>query len=319
MDINGFFRKNLFGLVLATVILGILFGWQLPQAAPFLKSLISPVLFLMIFVMIIPIEFKELIAIHHYKKEVVVGIFTILILAPLIAYLINFVIPAEYDFLKAGLILAATMPPGGMIVSWTALLDANIELAMILQTLTFLFAFLTIPLTLSLLFSNSVPFSQSLLIQNLIFYILLPLIAGFVTQVLLKKKYSKEEIKSWKPTLATISGLCALLMVFISTFLKADTIISNPQILLLGLLVPSVYYMITFLVTFYLSRYIIGSYENQMPIVYGTASKNLSIGLALAISVFSGSIVLGVVFCFLTQMPELSLFYRFVRKNNKKG
>jgi ACR3 family arsenite efflux pump ArsB len=319
MDINEFFRKNLFGLVLATAILGIFFGWQLPQTAPFLKSLISPVLFLMIFVMIIPMEFKELIAIHRYKKEIGVGIFAILILAPLIAYLINFVIPTEYDFLKAGLILAATMPPGGMIVSWTALLDANIELAMILQTLTFLLAFLTIPLTLFLLFSNSVPFSQSLLIQNLMLYIFLPLIAGFVTQVLLRKKYSKEEIKSWKPTLATISGLCALIIVFISTSLKADAIIRNPQILLWGLLITSVYYTITFLVTLFLSRYLISSYENQMPIVYGTTSKNLSIGLALAISVFSGSIVLGIVFCFLAQMPELSLFYRFVRKNNKKG
>jgi ACR3 family arsenite efflux pump ArsB len=210
------------------------------------------------------------------------------------------------------------MPPGGMIVSWTALLDANIELAMILQTLTFLLAFLTIPLTLFLLFSKSVPFSQSLLIQNLMFYIFLPLIAGFVTQVLLRKKYSKEEIKSWKPTLATISSLCALLMLFISTSLKANTIISNPQMLLWGILVTFAYYLITFIVTLFLSRYLISSYNNQMPIIYGTASKNLSIGLALAVSVFSGSIVLGIVCCSLTQMPELSLFYRFVRKTNEK-
>jgi ACR3 family arsenite transporter len=123
--------------------LGFLLSWQLPQIAASLKSLIVPILFLMIFVMIIPIEFRELIAVRKYKKEITWGFIAILILAPLVAYLVNFAFPEKYDFLKTGLILAATMPPGGMIVSWTGLLDANIELAMILQTGTFILALLT--------------------------------------------------------------------------------------------------------------------------------------------------------------------------------
>jgi ACR3 family arsenite efflux pump ArsB len=55
-----------------------------------------------------------------------------------------------------------------------------------------------------------------------------------------------------------------------------------------------------------------------MPIVYGTTSKNLSIGVALALSAFSGSVVLGVVFCFMVQMPMLSLFYKFIRKEEQE-
>jgi len=316
--INQFFRKNLFGLVLASIVLGFLLGWQLPQIAASLKSLIVPILFLMIFVMIIPIEFRELIAVGKYKKEIIWGFIAILFLAPLVAYLVNFIIPENYDFLKTGLILAATMPPGGMIVSWTGLLDANIELAMILQTGTFILALLTIPLTLSLFISKSVHFSQSLLIQNIALYIFLPLIAGFITQVLLKKKYSKEKIKSWKPTLATISSICALLVVFISTSLKANTIISHPQMLLWGILLAVIYYLIMFLVSLFFTGLFIDSYDNQMPIVYGTTSKNLSIGIALALSAFSGAVVLGVVFCFMVQMPMLSLFYKFIRKEEQE-
>jgi ACR3 family arsenite efflux pump ArsB len=317
-NINQFFRKNLFSLVLTSIILGFLLGWQLPQTATLLKSLIVPVLFLMIFVMIIPIEFRELIAVRKYKKEIIWGMLAILILAPLVAYLVGFAFPEKYDFLKTGLILAATMPPGGMIVSWTGLLDANIELAMILQTGTFVLALLTIPLTLSLFLSGSVHFSQSLLIQNIALYIFLPLIVGFVVQVLLKRKYSKEKIKSWKPTLATISSLCALLVVFISTSLKANVIISHPQMLLWGILLAFVYYLIMFLITLFFSGLFIDSYDNQMPIVYGTTSKNLSIGIALALSVFSGSVVLGIVCCFMVQMPMLSLFYKFIRKEEQE-
>jgi ACR3 family arsenite efflux pump ArsB len=317
-NINQFFRKNLFSLVLTSIVLGFLLGWQLPQIAASLKSLIVPILFLMIFVMIIPIEFRELVAVRKYKKEIIWGFIAILILAPLVAYLINFVFPEKYDFLKTGLILAATMPPGGMIVSWTGLLDANIELAMILQTGTFILALLTIPLTLSLFLSGSVHFSQSLLIQNIALYIFLPLIVGFIVQVLLKKKYSKEKIKSWKPTLATISSICALLVIFISTSLKANTIISQPQVLLWGLFIAFAYYLIMFLVTLFFSGLFIGSYDNQMPIVYGTTSKNLSIGVALALSAFSGPVVLGVVFCFMVQMPMLSLFYKFIRKEEQE-
>jgi len=261
--INQFFRKNLFSLVLASIILGFILGWQLPQIAALLKSLIVPILFLMIFVMIIPVEFRELVAVRKYKKEIIWGFVAILFLAPLVAYLINFIFPEKYDYLKTGLILAATMPPGGMIVSWTGLLDANIELAMILQTGTFILALLTIPLTLSLFLSGSVHFSQSLLIQNIALYIFLPLIVGFIVQVLLKRKYSKEKIKSWKPTLATISTLCALLVVFISTSLKANTIISHPQMLLWGILLAVVYYLIMFLVSLFFTGLIVDSYDNQ--------------------------------------------------------
>jgi len=317
-NVNDFFRKNLFSLVLISIVSGFLLGWQLPQIAALLKSLIVPVLFMMIFVMIVPMEFRKLIAVGKYKKEMVWGMFAILILAPLVAYFLSYAIPKDYEFLKIGLILAATMPPGGMIVSWAGLLDADVELAMILQTETFILAILTIPLTLSLLLSGSVQFSQSLLIQNIVLYIVLPLIAGFIVQVLLKKKYSKEKIKSWKPTLATISSVCALVVVFISTSIKANDIISHPEMLLWGILLAVVYYLIMFLSSLFFTGLFITSYDTQMPIVYGTTSKNLSIGIALALSAFSGSVVLGVVFCFMVQMPMLSLFYKFIRKEEQE-
>jgi ACR3 family arsenite efflux pump ArsB len=315
---NEFLRKNLFSLVLTSIVLGFLLGWQFPKFASSLKIFIPPVLFLMIFVMIIPIEFRELVAVRKYGKEILWGCFAILILAPLVAYLINFAFPENYDYLKAGLILAATMPPGGMIVSWTGLLDANVELAMLLQTITFILALLTIPLTLSLFLSKSIHFSQSLLIKNLAFYIFLPLLLGYIVQILLRRKYSKAKINSWKPTLASISALCALLVVFISVSLKATVIIAHPQALLWGLLLAVIYYLIMFLVSLFFSGFLIDSYDNQMPIVYGTTSKNLSIGIALALSTFSGAVVLGVVFCSMIQMPMLSLFYKFIRREEQE-
>jgi len=315
---NAFFRKNLFYLVLASMFFGFLFGWQCQSFAPKLKVLIVPLLFLMIYVMIIPMEFRELVDLRKYKKETLLGILAILVLAPLIAYFVNFILPGKYAFLKAGLILSATMPPGGMIVSWTGLLDANVELAVILQTLTFVLAIVAIPLTLSLLLSKSIHFSKALLVKNILLYIFVPLIAGFITQLILKRKYSKEKIKFWKPTLATISGLCALGVIFISVSLKTKAIVAHPQILLWGILLAFIYYLITFLVTLFTAGLFIDSYDNQMPIVYGAACKNLSIGIALALSVFKGPVVLGVVFCSMVQMPMLSLFYKFIRKEEQE-
>ncbi len=281
-----FFRKNLFYLVLASMVIGFILGWQIPNIASQLKVLIVPILFLMIYVMIIPMEFKELVKMKRRRKETLIGILAILVLAPFIAWLISLAVPAKYDFLKAGLILASTMPPGGMIISWTGLLDANLELAMVLQTITFVFAIVTIPLTLSLLLTKSIHFSQMLLVKDILLYIFLPLIAGLITQLLLKKKYSKEKIQSWKPRLATISGMCVLLVVFIATSMKAQAIIKHPQILLWGLAIAFVYYLITFLISLFTAGLLVDSYDDQMPIVYGTASKNLSIGIALALSVF---------------------------------
>lgn len=315
---NKFFRKNLFYLVLTSMFFGFLLGWGLPNFSSHLKSFIVPILFLMIYVMIIPMEFRELIDIKKYKRETLFGVIAILILAPLIAWMVNFMLPEKYGFLKAGLILAAVMPPGGMIVSWTGLLDANVALAMILQTVTFILAIAAIPITLSLLLAKSIHFSNMLLIKDILLYIFLPLIIGFITQLILRKKYSKEKIMSWKPSLATISGLCALAVVFISVSLKTKTIISNPQVLFWGLIIAFIYYLVTFLFSLFFAGFATNSYDNQIPLIYGTSSKNLSIGVALALSVFSGPVVLGVIFCFMIQMPMLSLFFRFIRKEEQE-
>jgi len=71
--INQFFRNNLFILVLASIVLGFLLGWQLPNIASSLYSLIVPILTLMILVMIIPLEFRELVAVKKYKIEIIWG------------------------------------------------------------------------------------------------------------------------------------------------------------------------------------------------------------------------------------------------------
>ena len=66
---NTFFRKNLFYLVLASMFLGFLFGWQFQDFALKLKALIVPFLFLMIYVMIVPMEFKEMVDLRKYKSN----------------------------------------------------------------------------------------------------------------------------------------------------------------------------------------------------------------------------------------------------------
>jgi len=107
-------------------------------------------------------------------------------------------------------------------------------------------------------------------------------------------------------------------VVFISVSLKTKAIIIHPQVLLWGVLLAFIYYLITFLVSLFVSGLFVYSYDNQMPIIYGTACKNLSIEIALALSVFKGPVVLGVIFCFIIQMPMLSLFYKFIRKEEQE-
>ncbi len=315
---NQFFRQNLFYLVIASMTLGLLFGWLAPGMAKSLKVLIVPILFLMIYSMIIPMNFSELLNIKKYIKSTSWGLFTMTILAPLIAWGLSFLIPAQYSILKIGLILASLMPPGGMIISWTGLLDADVELAMILQTITFILSIITIPLGITLLLGTNAHFSQMLLLKNIALYIFLPLIAGYITQLGLRRIWTKERIQTLKPNLATLSGLCAITIIFIATSLKTHFILAHPAIFLWGLIFAFIYYFFTFLSTLFLTAFVIPEYEQQMPIVYGTTSKNLSIGIALALSVFHGPAILGIVFCYLVQMPFLSLIYKFIRKEEQE-
>jgi len=310
MKFNMFFRRYMTVWVFASIFLGLAFGYYTKLKLSFL---VLPLVFLMIYVMIIPTQFSLFIRVLRSPKEVLLGLLTILVVAPLIAFAVPSLTLS--DGLITGFVLAGAVPPGGMNAAWTGLLGGNVPLAIVLQALTLLISVVQVPYTLKFLVGSYVEIPVRLLMRNLSVLVFLPLIAGFLTRWTVFKITTKEKFNEFRPLFPVLSGISALAVVFIAASLQARRIVQSPSIISYALISAIIFYILLFFTGAIISRLSRLNYENSIPVIYGGATKNLSIAIALAIAAFPNScVVLGVIACFMIQMPIASVFFRLVPK-----
>ena len=155
--------------------------------------------------------------------------------------------------------------------------------------------------------------------RSLSVLVFLPLTAGFLTRQAVIKTAGEGKIDEVRPLFPVLSGMAALGVVFVAASLQASRIISSPSIISSAFVVAVIYYTLLFFIGTAISRAANLNYENSIPVIYGGATKNLSIAIALAIAAFPHSnVVLAVIACFMVQMPMASVFFRIVPKILKK-
>lgn len=291
--------------------LGFIYGIFLPDGTSILKELIIPSSFVLIYLMCIPLRIEDLVKTIKYPKELLLGAGFSLLLAPLLMWPEARLFVADHPEVFAGLILAGVVPPGGMNTFWTGILEADVSLAMILQIVTFTVAIFWIPLGMQLFAGSYVAINYMFMFEKLLFIVVTPLILAIITRIIITKTKGEKGVVAGIPYFQFFSGILALLLVFIATGLKAHAIIKHPGIIYLPAIAAFIYYAFTFflmgLLTFKILKI---EYPKAIPLIFGTATKNLSIAMALAVTAFGPQALLGVVACSLFQMPLASLFYK---------
>jgi ACR3 family arsenite efflux pump ArsB len=112
------------------------------------------------------------------------------------------------------------------------------------------------------------------------------MILGYATQRLIVRRYGEARYRrDFKPRFPLFSTLGVLGIVFVAMSLKADTILSNPSGLLLMFVPLLIFYGITFLLGTIVGKLFFNR-ADAIALVYGTAPKNLSIALAIAMIAF---------------------------------
>ncbi len=312
MRFNMFFRKYMTLWVFLSIFSGLAFGYEFPKVK--LSFLVLPLVFLMIYVMIIPTKFILFVRVLTSPKEVVLGLINILIVAPIIAFIVSSLILSNHNLI-AGFVLAGAVPPGGMNAAWTGLLGGNVPLAIVLQALTLIISVVQVPYTMKFLVGTYVNVPINLLMRSLAVLVFLPLTAGFLTRFFALKVTTEKKFEELRPLFPVLSGMSALAVVFIAASIQARKIIENPSIISLAIIAAIAFYTLLFFTGTVISRFSRLNYENSVPVIYGGATKNLSIAIALAIAAFPNtSVVLGIIACFMIQMPMASVFFRIIPK-----
>jgi len=305
---NIVFRKYILLWVILAMVVGYLAGKLNPRRVDSLSFLITPLAFVMIFIMVFPSGLSSMskLKLYLYPSLVSLGLFLV---SPFLSYTVGRIIPSQFSFLRTGIVISSAVPPDAMLSAWTGFLEADILFTLIIQSFLSFVALFLMPFGLPFLFEESSYFSLFILLKNLFVLIVLPFILGGILKLFFRGVLTKELLKKLKPTLSTVSGIIALFIILLSVAIRAETIGKYPIIILWGFCTSALYYTLSFLFSLYVARVLRFDYEKAIPIIYQSGSRNLPVAMVVALTSFKYLAFLGVAACILAQFPIAALFY----------
>ncbi|MBT3298264.1 CBS domain-containing protein [archaeon] len=309
-----FLQKNLVYAIPISLILGVLFGYLIDSSV--LKILILPLTILMIYPMMVTLNIKSLFTYCKPKTQILIQLVNFIII-PLVGFGIGLVFLKNTPYLAYGLLLIALLPTSGMTISWTGFAKGNVNLAIKTTIIGLILGSLLMPFYTAFFVGQTISLPILKTFIELGKVIFLPLLLGFITQIILKKIYGEmhfnKNIKSKFPLLST---LAVIGIIFVAMALKSKSIIADP-LEVLYLLIPLIlFYIFNYFLTSIIGKYFL-SREDAITLVYGSVMRNLSVALAIALIVFGDNgveIALIIAVAYVIQVQSAAWYIKFSEK-----
>ncbi|MFO7710326.1 MAG: bile acid:sodium symporter [Candidatus Woesearchaeota archaeon] len=306
-----FLQRNLTYTIPLFMIGGLFFGYFLDPS--FLKAFIMPLTFLMVYPMMVNLQIRKVFSKGDGKVQVATQVLNFLVI-PFIAFGIGIFFFPESPLLALGLLLTALLPTSGMTISWTGFARGNINAAIKMTVIGLVAGSLATPLYAKWLMGTVIEIPLMDVFRQIVIIVFLPMVAGYVTQRLIiswygEAKYHKD-IKNKFPMLSTLGVLG---IVFVAMSLKAKTVIADPSVLL-SLLIPlMILYLVNFAISTAAGKFLFERGDG-IALVYGTVMRNLSIALAIAMTVFGeqgSEIALIIAMAYIIQVQAAAWYVKF--------
>ena len=309
-------KQNLIYVVIASLVGGLAFGQVAgPGTKGLLKTAVVPVLFLMIYPMMINIDLREILHVRTHAKVVALTLLLNFGFAPLLAVGLGRLFFAGSVGYTIGLYFIALIPSSGMTAAWTGLAGGDLEAALVAMSVNLLAAIAILPAYLSVLIPGSVGFEPTALYRQLATVIVGPMVAGTITRSVILRRYDTDGLKRLKPVFGGVSSLGVMLIVFIAMTMRSTAILSDPITSATTIIPLLGFYAVILAVGAGIGRLLLSD-ELGISLVYVTSMRNLSI--AVAIVVASDSLpteaVLPIALAYIIQ-PPLGAVYMHYRRD----
>ncbi|NIA25428.1 MAG: arsenic resistance protein [Gammaproteobacteria bacterium] len=254
---------------------------------PGLKTLITVVVFLMIYPMMVNIRLEALAKAFKNLKGLGLTLGYNFVWAPILGYILSkiFLNDPEVGF---GFLLVMVVPCSSMSIGYTGLSKGNLELATVAVATSFVAAIAAIPFWLSVLGGSfDVPIPMGLLMNAILTVLILPMILGYLTRIGLIRWLGEKKFRRVAPIFPSITLISMYAIIFLIFFMKAGVLVQKWQ-LMLWLIVPNLVFVIATLAFItWANRKAHLSYEDHMGLVYASTGKNNGTAIALATAAFS--------------------------------
>ena len=297
------------------MILGIIFG---AFANPsFLKALIIPLTFLMVYPMMINLQIQKVLSGGDYKVQLLTQLINFGVI-PFLAFGMGRIFFADQPLIALGLLLASLLPTSGMTISWTGFAKGNISAAIKMTVVGLILGSLATPFYAKWLMGTVVEIPLTAIFKQIVIIVFLPMVLGVVTRLSLIRIVGADKYhKNLKQKFPAFSTLGVIGIVFVAMALKSKDILANP-IVLLSFLVPlTILYIGNFLLSTLVGK-VLFERGDAIALVYGTVMRNLSIALAIAMTAFGkeqgSEIALIIAMAYIIQVQAAAWYVKFTDK-----
>lgn len=302
----GFFEKYLSLWVALCIGGGILIGSFAGDTMQVLSKMelykvnipIAILIWLMIYPMMLQIDFSSIKNVRKSPKGLILTVVVNWLIKPfsmaLFAWIFfsklygAFISPELAGEYIAGAILLGAAPCTAMVFVWSYLSDGDPTYTLVqvsVNDLIILVAF--VPIVGLLLGITNVSIPYDTLIFSVIIYVVVPLLAGYLTSKRLIKKHGKDWFtRAFLPKLKPVSILALLLTLLLLFAFQGPNIVNNPLIILLAAIPLVIQTYFIFFITWFSGRKLKLPYAICSPASMIGASNFFELAVAVAIALF---------------------------------
>ena len=277
--------RNMLLYASLAMILGVLAGHYLNLKG--LSKLIIPVVFIMIFPMMVNLSFSSLKKIKGSTKPLVEAMILNFIIAPSLMWLLASIFISDAK-IRLALMLLSIAPASSMGLGYIGLAEGHMLTGATIVAVAFLLSIFVYPVVGHYLaLGTNIPVPLTLILKNLLIILILPAVSGILLREYIEKTHGKEKFLEIKPYFSTVTLTFLYVLLFIIFASKANLILKNYYDIILLLPLAILFYGITTLLILFINRKILQlEYGHHQAVVFTTVSKNVALTIAVLVSVF---------------------------------